>query len=110
MSSEPTRRQRIETMLAADPHDVFLRYGLAMELDKEGEHDASLARLAELTHESRPYVPAFFMAAQQLARLGGAVEARTYLRGGIEAARVQGDAHAASEMSEFLASLGEAGE
>jgi hypothetical protein len=93
-------------MLAVEPGDVFLRYSLAMELDKEGEHDASLAQFAELTYEAPPYVPAFFMAAQQLARFERIDEARTYLRDGIEAARSQGNSHAAGEMSEFLASLG----
>jgi hypothetical protein len=106
----PTRREKIEAMLAAEPRDTFLRYALAMELDKEGDHDASLARLAELSRDAPPHVPAFFMAAQQLARLDRVAEARTYLRDGIEAARAQGNSHAAGEMSEFLASLGAAGE
>jgi hypothetical protein len=108
--STPSRRQRIEAMLADEPGDVFLRYSLAMELDKEGEHESSLARLGELTRETTPYVPAFFMAAQQLVRLNRTDEARTFLRDGIESARIQGNAHAAGEMSEFLASLGDAGE
>lgn len=106
----PTRREKIEAMLAEEPGDVFLRYSLALELDKEGEHDASLEKLGELSREEPPYVPAFFMAAQQLARLQRVSEARTYLRDGIETARQQNDAHAAGEMSEFLASLGELGE
>ena len=101
-----SRREKIETMLADEPGDVFLRYSLAMELDKEGDHDASLARFAELTRDAPPYVPAFFMAGQQLARLGRYEEARTVIRDGIQAAKLQGDAHAAGEMSEFLASLG----
>jgi predicted Zn-dependent protease len=105
-----SRRKKIEAMLADDPRDTFLRYSLAMELDKEGEHDASLQKFNELTRDEPPYVPAFFMAAQQLARLERVNEARTYLRDGIEAARQQGNAHAAGEMSEFLASLGDAGE
>lgn len=105
-----SRREKIEAMLADEPGDVFLRYSLAMELDKEGEHDASLARLAELARDESPYVPAFFMAGQQLVRLGRVGEARAILRDGIEAARRQGDLHAAGEMSEFLASLGAAGE
>jgi hypothetical protein len=50
------------------------------------------------------------MAAQQLVRLARVEEARTYLRSGIEAARLQGNAHAAGEMSEFLSSLGGEGE
>lgn len=105
-----TRREKLEAMLADDPSDTFLRYGLAMELDKEGAHDASLERLASLTKDATPYVPAFFMAAQQLARLERVNEAREYLRVGIEEARRQGDMHAAGEMSEFLASLGRFGE
>jgi hypothetical protein len=105
-----SRREKIEAMLADEPNDVFLRYSLAMELDKEGDHEASLARLGELTHDKPPYVPAFFMAAQQLVRLNRVNEARTFLRDGIDAARVQNNAHAAGEMSEFLASLGSAGE
>ena len=36
-------------------------------------------------------------------------EARSALRDGIEQARRQGNAHAAGEMSEFLASLGDLG-
>lgn len=105
-----SRREKIEAMLADDPRDTFLRYSLAMELDKEGDHDTSLARFDELTRDVPPYVPAFFMAGQQLARLERVGEARTYLRDGIEAARAQGNAHAAGEMSEFLASLGSFGE
>jgi tetratricopeptide (TPR) repeat protein len=100
-----SRREKIEAMLAEDPGDVFLRYSLAMELDKEGNHDASLARFAELTRDDPPYVPAFFMAGQQLARLGRLDEARSILRDGIAAAQAQDDLHAAGEMSEFLASF-----
>jgi thioredoxin-like negative regulator of GroEL len=105
-----SRREKIEAMLADEPRDVFLRYSLAMELDKEGDHERSLTGLKELSRDSPPYVPAFFMAAQQLVRLNRVDEARTYLRDGIEAARNQGNAHAAGEMSEFLTSLGSIGE
>ena len=100
-----SRREKIEAMLAEDPGDSFLRYSLAMELDKAGEHDASLAKFAELTRDDPPFVPAFFMAGQQLVRLGRTKEACEILRGGIEAATSQGDSHAAREMNELLASL-----
>ena len=103
-----SRRQKIEAMLADDPQDSFLRYSLAMELDKEGEHEASLQRLRSLQSDPTPFVPAFFMAGQQLARLMRFDEARAVLRDGIEHARRQGNSHAAGEMSEFLASLGSA--
>lgn len=105
-----TRREKLEQMLAADPQDTFLRYALAMELDKEGEHDRSLALLTELIGGDPPHVPAYFMAGQQLTRLGQIDKARDVLRVGIEEARRQQDHHAAGEMSEFLASLGQLGE
>jgi hypothetical protein len=101
-----SRREKIEAMLVDDPGDTFLRYSLAMELDKEGDHDASLAKFAELTRDDPPYVPAFFMAGQQLVRIGRVAEARGILSNGIDAARQQNDAHAVGEMGEFLASLG----
>jgi len=105
-----SRREKIEAMLAEDPRDAFLRYSLAMELDKAGEHERSLEEFAGLVMDEPPYVPAYFMSAQQLARLGRIAEARDILRTGIEQARVQGNDHAAGEMAEFLASLGALGE
>jgi hypothetical protein len=105
-----SRREKIEAMLALEPADEFLRYSLALELEKEGQHDRSLAEFAGLMSGAAPYVPAFFMAAQQLARLDRIAEARTLLRNGIEQARAAGNSHAAGEMSEFLASLGALGE
>ncbi len=105
-----SRREKIEAMLADDPHDPMLRYMLSMELDKEGEHERSLEYLRGLMADTPPHVPSFFMAGQQLAKLGRTDEARGVLRVGIDAARQQGNTHAAGEMSEFLAGLGAAGE
>jgi tetratricopeptide (TPR) repeat protein len=104
-----SRREKIEAMLHDDPGDTFLRYSLAMELDKEGDHETSLAKFAALARDDPPYVPAFFMAGQQLARLGQFDEARAILSNGIQAARAQNDMHAAGEMSEFLVSLSDSG-
>lgn len=105
-----SRREKIEAMLAEEPHDVFLRYSLAMELRGEGDRTGSIEKLAELAQEQPPYVPAFLMAAQQLVELEQIDEARRWLRDGIEIARQQSDSHAAAEMSELLSSLGEWGE
>ena len=105
-----SRRAKIEAMLAEDPKDDFLRYSLAMEMRKEGEHESSIKQLAELTRQEKPYVAAFFMAAQQLVELDRIPAARTFLREGIDEARLQGDHHAAAEMSEFLSQIGELGE
>ena len=100
-----TRREKIEAMLVEDPTDTFLRYSLAMELAKEGAHDESLAKFGELIRDEPPYVPAYFMAGQQLARIGRTEDARSILSAGIIAAEKQNNHHAAGEMTEFLASI-----
>ena len=101
-----TRREKLEAMLRDDPHDPFLRYGLAMEHQKEANYDAALDLFRELQKQSPPYVPGFFRAGQMLADMGRVDEAREALRRGVEQARDQDDAHAAAEMSELLMELG----
>ncbi len=106
----PTRRERIEALLQDDPHDVFLNYSLAMEYCSEGQTDEGIKRLLALAHAPQPYVPACFMAAQRLVDQDEVNQARTVLRHGIEAARAQNDHHAAAEMADYLAMLGNLGE
>lgn len=110
MTTEMTRRAKIEAMLKEEPQDIFLRYSLAMELTKDNQHDESLRLFDALCQETPPHVPAFFRAAQILADQEAFPKARDYLRTGIEQARAQGDLHAAGEMSEMLSSLGQHGE
>jgi predicted Zn-dependent protease len=105
-----SRRAQLEALLSDEPQDVFLRYALAMELVAENEVEPALQIYSALRAHSPPYVPAFFMAGQQLTKLGRIEDARTVLREGIDQARLQGDGHAAGEMSQFLASLGQFGE
>ncbi|MFI4876834.1 MAG: tetratricopeptide repeat protein [Blastopirellula sp. JB062] len=105
-----SRREQIEALLADDPDDSFLLYGLAMEYRKEGAHHEAIARFDQLVQQAPPYVPAFFMAGQMLAEAGRIDEARAWLRRGIEEANRQGNAHAAGEMAELLMTLGQLGE
>ena len=83
----------------------MLRYMLAMELEKDGSDDRSLEFFRGLMNDSTPYVPAFLMAGQQLARTGNTEEARATYRAGIEQAQQQNNSHAAGEMAGFLAAL-----
>ncbi len=104
------RIEKIQAMLVDEPTDTFLRYSLAMEQEKIGEHAASEQGLRGLMADEPPYVPAFFMLGQHLASRNQANDARAVLRDGIDQARQQKNDHAAGEMSEFLASLGDMGE
>ncbi len=99
------RREKLEAMLADDPQDQLLRYMLAMELDKEGDHDRSLSSLEGLMNDDKPYVPAFLMAGQQLTRLARTADARAAFQRGIDEAQEQGEAHAFEELKRFLSEL-----
>ena len=99
------RREKLEAMRADDPQDPLLRYMLAMEFDKEGDHERSLSLLNELMDDAIPYVPAFLMAGQQLTRLDRTAEARVAFQRGIDEAQEQGEAHAFEELKRFLSEL-----
>ena len=99
------RRQKLEAMLAASPNDQMLRYMLAMEVDKESDHERSLELFRSLMNDAPPYVPAFLMAGQMLARLQRLEDARATYQAGISAAKQQKNDHAAGEMISFLQAL-----
>lgn len=102
-----TRREQLEAMLADNPNDEFLRYGLAMEFASAGDHAAAVQQLRDLIalNPTRPYVPAYHMAGQSLVKLGMFADAIALLREGIDKARQQGNDHAASEMQGLVETL-----
>lgn len=100
-----SRREQLESMLAEQPGDTFLRYALAMELENDGEHERSLELHRGLMQDDPPYVPSFFMSGQQLSELERTDEAVEILKAGIDQAKAQGDLHAAGEMTGFLDSI-----
>lgn len=100
-----SRKQQIEEMLAEDPNDPFLRYGLAMEHVSAGQDEDAVSCFRELLRRTADYVPAYMQAGRALARLQREDEARDLFRAGIETARRTGDTHAAEEMQGFLEQL-----
>jgi Flp pilus assembly protein TadD len=104
LPNRTSRMDQIEALLADDPGDAFLRYGLAMEYVSAGDEATAAEHLTRLALESA-YVPAFLQAGQVLARLNRFTEACDVLRRGVAAAGQQGDTHAESEMAGLLSSL-----
>ena len=100
-----SRREKIEALLEKSPGDQKLRYMLAMEQKNEGDIQQSLQTFNQLMSDETPYVPAFLMAGQELAKLGRSDEARETYTSGIEAAVSQGNEHAAGEMPQFRSEL-----
>src|SRR5688500_932419 len=104
MPARTPRMAQLEALLADDPADAFLRYGLAMEFVSAGDEATAAGQLVRLADEAG-YVPAFLQAGQVLARLNRVEEACAVLRRGVAAARQQGDSHAEGEMAGLLAGL-----
>lgn len=100
-----TRQQQLEAMLADEPNDPFLRYGLAMEYVSAGNDAGAVQRFEELFAVTPDYVPAYLQAGQALLRLNQIGEASAVLRRGIAQAQRQGNQHALEEMQGLLSSL-----
>jgi predicted Zn-dependent protease len=100
-----SRKEQIEDMLADDPNDPFLRYGLAMEYASAGDAATAVRCFQELLQATPDYVPAYVQAGQLCARLGREDEAKALYKTGIDVARKKGDDHAAGEMESFLMGL-----
>jgi len=101
-----SRKQQLQEMLADEPNDEFLRYGLAMEYVSEGNDEEAVRCFREMSQTNPDYVAAYHQGGQALARLGRPADASELLRQGIAVARRQGDQHAAEEMQGLLESLG----
>ena len=104
--SDKTRKQQLEAMLALDPNDPFLHYGLAMEYVSAGDDAEAVRRFQGLFTVAPDYVPAYLQAGQALVRLDRVDEARDVLRRGMAAAQRQRNDHAYGEMEGLLESLG----
>jgi tetratricopeptide (TPR) repeat protein len=96
--------EKIRAMLEREPNDVFLNFGLAMELSKN-DLDAALAQFDHVIQIDPDYCGAYFHKGKTLIAAGRDDEGRQELRRGIETANRIGDAHAAGEMTELLESL-----
>jgi len=107
MMADKSRRQMLEEMLAEDPNDEFLRYGLAMDYVSSGDHETAIRMSQEMIakNPTRPYIPALQMTAQSLLKLGRTKEAVTALKQGVEEARKQNQLHPMQEMQGMLDSL-----
>lgn len=108
--AQTPRMTRIEAMLAENPDDAFLRYGLAMEHASAGDDAGCVNVLRDLIArtQSEPYVPAFLQAGQALVRLDRITEACDVLKAGIDTAKRVGTPeamHAQGEMQGLLSSI-----
>ena len=97
-----SRKEQIEEMLADEPNDPFLRYGLAMEYKNAGDLESAMREFQTLMDANPDYCATYFHAGQTLERIGRAEEARAVYEKGIEVTTRKGDEHARSELQGAL--------
>ena len=95
----------LREILALDPRNSFVRYGIAMELAGRGEIDAALAEFDTLIVNDPDYTAGYFMSAQTLSGAGRTAEAIERLKAGINCAARTDNRHALSEMQAMLDEL-----
>jgi tetratricopeptide (TPR) repeat protein len=100
---ENTRIAALRQLLAENPANSFVRYGLAMEHLKAGALEEAVAEFAALLAADANYSAAYFHGGQTLEKLGRAEDAREFYRRGLEHTS---DAHARAELQAALDLLG----
>ena len=102
----PDRLSQLQAMLAKEPNDPFLLYGIAMEHKKQNNPTSALEFLARTITADSGYCYAYFQMGQVYESAGEIAAARKAYLDGIAAARTKGDGHALSEISGALEMLG----
>ena len=100
-----SRREMLEEFLAADPADVFSRYALALELEKEQRATDAIAALREVIARDSGYVAAYSRLGRLLARAGETTEAREVYRTGLDVAAKANDRRTRDEIQEAIEAL-----
>ena len=106
MADKSPRRVMLETSLAEDPTDPFLRYGLAVQCLRDGATPEGRERLlALIADHPDDQVAAHQMLGQSYAEADERVAALAILENGIALANRRGDWHAAGEMDGLRSQL-----
>jgi tetratricopeptide (TPR) repeat protein len=101
-----TRLEALKGMVAQNPGDSFLRYGLAMEYKNSGDLQSAMEEFRALRKANPDYAASYFHGGQTLERLGRLEDAREWYLQGIDVTTRNGDQHARSELQTALDLLG----
>ncbi|MAY73981.1 MAG: hypothetical protein CMJ31_04505 [Phycisphaerae bacterium] len=98
--------EQLEKLLAADPNDAFVLYGLAQEHAKNGDHETAIGFFDRCLGVDPLYTYAYFHKARSQEADGDVTGAAETLRFGLGKAREAKDDQAIGEIGMYLDSLG----
>lgn len=89
---------QLEKLLATDPHDAFVLYGLAQEYAKAGQTQMAVTFYDRCLQADPAYCYAYYHKARALANASDMPGAAATIAAGVVAARKHQDAHALGEL------------
>jgi Flp pilus assembly protein TadD len=101
-----TRLEVLKNLVAQNPGDTFVRYGLAMACSSAGDYAQAIENFQKLLEANPKYVAAYYHGGQALEKLGQLDQAREFYRRGIQVSTEIGDQHTRSELEAVLDLLG----
>ena len=96
------RLEKLQQMLAREPNDTFLLYGIALEYKKAGDMPKAIEHLDRVIQIDPKYFYAYHQRGLAYEQQGDLESAKKSYRDGIESAAKNGDAHAAEEIRAAL--------
>lgn len=99
------RLEQLRKLHDADPADADVVYMIAMEHSKAGDDEQALEWLDKTIALDAHYHYAYFQKGKAFGALGRDSEARDAIQEGLNQANAAGDAKAAGELGELLASM-----
>ncbi len=102
------RLAKLEKLLALDPNDTFVLYGLAQEYGKMGDLAKAVSFYDRTLAADPAYCYAYFHKARAQQAAGDLASARQTVADGVRAAHRAGDGKALNELTGLQVELGEA--
>lgn len=106
MLREMSRLETLKNLVAQDPANSFVRYGLAMEYANAAKYDLAVKEFEAVVEGNPQYAAAYYHGGQTLEKLGKIAEARKMYECGIKITTQTGDQHTRSELQAALDILG----
>jgi tetratricopeptide (TPR) repeat protein len=100
------RLAKLMKILAADPNDTFVLYGIAQEHAKAGDYGQAVAFYDKTLATDPVYCYAYFHKARSQQAAGDMAGARATAAEGVRAAQKAGDGKALGELSGLVDELG----